>query len=87
MNYYNCHRAERDRQEIESDETLTPQASAPPGAALRHGIHRYPKIEEITITKIDGGWEMSTDYESEVPFMGNLYMVVDFTTAVPILNN
>jgi hypothetical protein len=43
-----------------------------------------PTPKEIIVTKDDTGWVMTADYESTVPYFGNLYLTMVFKTTVPI---
>ncbi len=36
------------------------------------------------IAKGENGWEMTADYEPTVPFMGNLYLTMQFKKTVVI---
>jgi hypothetical protein len=41
-------------------------------------------IKEIDIAKVEGGWDITADYESTVPMFGNLYLLMDFNTTAKI---
>ena len=89
MNYYKVKTALAETaKKLEADESLNPQSIR--GALERRfdtGYIDRPTADEIEISKVEGGWEMSTDFESEVPFIGNLYLVVDFSTTSKIETN
>ena len=89
MNYYKLKTAMIETaKKLEADESLNPQS-------IRRALERRfdtgyidkPTADEIEISKVEGGWEMSTDFESEVPFIGNVYLVVDFSTTAKISTN
>ena len=44
------------------------------------------KAENVKIERIDGGWDMSVDYEVRKPMMGNLDVVGKFATSTKLTN-
>lgn len=86
MNYYKVMTALKETaSKLKSDETLTPQTIF---FALDRrfdtGYIDSPTAKEITIVKGENGWEMTADYESNVPFIGNLSLTMDFNNTVVI---
>ena len=86
MNYYKVVTALNETAtKLKSDETLSPQT-------IRSSIERRfdtgyidrPTPAEIEIKKGERGWEMTADYEPTVPFMGNLYLTMQFKKTVVI---
>ena len=73
---------------LESDETLTP-------ASIRSALQKRfdtsyveaVKSSEVEISKVEGGWEMTAEYESAVDLFGNLSMLMDFSKTVTISPN
>ena len=70
---------------LKSDETLGVQT-------IRSAIEKRfdtgyvdnPKAADIAITKVDGGWQMTADYEVTTPMFGNLYLLMTFKKSVVI---
>jgi Domain of unknown function (DUF4845) len=86
LNYYKVMTALKETAtKLKSDETLTAKS-------IYYAIEKRfdtgyidsPKPEEIEITKGENGWEMTADYEPTVPFMGNLYLTMQFNKTVVI---
>ena len=73
---------------LQSDETLNPQKIR---SALERrfdtGYIENPKPSDLDITKGEGGWDVSSEYETTVPMFGNLYLLMDFTETVHIATN
>ena len=44
------------------------------------------KPENVSLERIDGGWEMSVDYEVRKPLMGNLDVVGMFQASERLTN-
>lgn len=89
FNYYKVVTAMKETAKaLESDETLSPQS-------IRDAIEKRfdtgyvdnPKPADIEVAKVDGGWDMTAAYESEVPMFGNLFLLVDFNKTVKIETN
>jgi hypothetical protein len=86
LNYYKVLTALNETaSKLKSDETLSAQT-------IKFAIDRRfdtgyidnPKPDEIIIAKGENGWEMTADYEPTVPFMGNLYLTMQFKKTVVI---
>jgi len=44
----------------------------------------YPKRQDFQISKIDGGFRVSVDYEDSVPYIANLSLTATFDNSVEI---
>ena len=44
----------------------------------------FPKRQDFVITKTDGGFLVSVDYEDSVPFIANISLVASFSNSVEI---
>src|SRR5689334_9118806 len=65
--------------ELESDETLTPQSIRfALDKRFDTGYISNISAKDIEVTKIEGGWQMTADYESEVPLFANLSLTMAF---------
>ncbi|HUQ09529.1 MAG TPA: DUF4845 domain-containing protein [Steroidobacteraceae bacterium] len=88
FNYYKLRTAmEETATKLRSDETLTPKT-------IRSALDRRfntgyidMKSSDLEVTKVDGGWQMAADYESEVKLFGNLYLTMAFDHTTIIANN
>lgn len=69
------------------------QGQRPTVEQLRRGIERRFDIEDvrslsandIKITKIEGGYELRATYDGRVSYLGNLFLVAEFDTAVEVM--
>ncbi len=60
---------------------------------LRYAIERHFDINsvrtlsarDIKITRVEGGFEMRATYDGRTSYIGNLYLVAEFDTAVEVL--
>jgi hypothetical protein len=86
LNYYKVLTALKETAtKLKSDGALTQ-------VSIRSAIGRHfdtgyidsPTAKEIVITKADGGWTMTADYETTVPMFGNLYITLVFNKSVEI---
>jgi hypothetical protein len=71
---------------LKSDETLTPHIVRS-ALDLRFNTDYVDALtpKEIEVTKnAEGGWSMSANYEKEVEFLGNLYLLLLFDEEVVI---
>ena len=89
LNHYKVVQALKETaKQLESDETLTPKT-------IRSAIEKRfdtgyvdnPKASELEIVKAEGGWDVTSDYETTVPMFGNLFLLMDFVTTVHIPSN
>jgi hypothetical protein len=89
LNYYKVVTAMKETaKQLEANEALTPQSiRSSLEKRFDTGYIDEPNVKDIVISKIDGGWEMKAEYETMVPLFGNLYLLADFTTAVPVSTN
>jgi Domain of unknown function (DUF4845) len=73
---------------LQSDETVNPQKiRAALGRRFDTGYVDSQKPEDLEITKSEGGWDVSAEYEVTVPLFGNLYLLMDFNETVQIVTN
>jgi hypothetical protein len=89
FNYYKLRTAmDETAKKLESDETLTPQT-------IRFALEKRfdtgyidnVDAQDIEVTKVEGGWQMAADYESEVKLFGNLFLTMAFEhTATTVTN-
>lgn len=86
FNYYKLRTAMNETAtQLESDETLTPQT-------IRFALDKrfdtgYVDVlaaKDIDVSKIEGGWSMTAEYESEVALFGNVYLTLAFEHTAPI---
>jgi len=86
LNYYKVLTAMKETaSKLKSDGALSP-------ASIRSSLQRrfdtgyidYPATKDIVVTKGDGVWTMTADYESTVPMFGNLYITLVFNKSVKI---
>jgi hypothetical protein len=80
MNYYKVLTAMKETAtQLKSDETLSPQ-TIQSALAKRFDIGYIdePPVEQIKISKAEGGWSMTADYEKTVPMFGNLFITMAF---------
>jgi hypothetical protein len=86
FNFYKVTTALKDTaKQLESDETLNPRnIMFAIDKRFDTGYIDNPKASEIEITKVDGGWDMTADYEVEAPLFGNMFMLVQFNKTVKI---
>ena len=89
FNYYKVVTAMKESSKaLEADETLAPRTiRAALEARFDTGYVDNPTANEIEIIKVDGGWQMTAAYESQVPLFGNLYLLIDFNKSVKIESN
>jgi hypothetical protein len=88
FNYYKLRTAmEETATKLKSDETLSPKT-------IRSALERRfntgyidMKASELEITKVENGWQMAADYDSEVKLFGNLYLTMAFEHTTLITNN
>jgi hypothetical protein len=89
FNYYKLVTAMKETaKKLEATEALSPQQIK--GALEKRFDTGYiddPDISEIEISKTEGGWEIKAEYENTVPMFGNLYLLMDFNTAVLVPTN
>ncbi len=60
---------------------------------IRYAIERRFDIESVTsltardiqITRIEGGFEMRATYDGRTSYLGNLFLVAEFDTAVEVM--
>jgi hypothetical protein len=86
MNYYKVVTAMKETAtQLKSDEALSPQ-SIQSSLVKRFdvGYIEEPHVEDIKITKGDGSWTMTADYEKTVPMFGNLFITMAFNKSVVI---
>lgn len=73
---------------LQSDETINPQKIR---SALERrfdtGYIDNPKPSDLEVSKSEGGWDVSAEYETTVPMFGNLYLLIDFSETVHIDTN
>ena len=70
---------------LESDETLTPQN-------IRYALDKrfdtgyidHIQGKDIDVARVDGGWNVTADYDSEVPLFGNMFLLLAFEKTVKI---
>lgn len=89
FDYYKLRTAmDETAKKLEADEALTPLAIRSALAQrFSAGYIDNLKSSDIEVTKIDGGWQMTADYESEVKLFGNMYLTMDFQhTSTSITN-
>jgi hypothetical protein len=70
---------------LKSDETLSPQSIR--GALDLRFDTDYVDVlasKDIGVAKTDEGWTMTAEYEDEVEFFGNLFLLLKFNDAVVI---
>jgi len=86
LNYYKVLTAMKETAtKLKSDGALSP-------ASIRSALQRrydtgyidFPATKDIVVTKVDGVWIMTAEYESTVPMFGNLYITLAFNKSVPI---
>lgn len=87
LNYYKVIQALKETSTaLKSDEVLTQ-------TAIRKSLERRfdvgyiekPTINDVRIFKnATGTWEVETDYEEVVPMFGNLYLLMQFKSSVPV---
>jgi hypothetical protein len=86
LEYYKISQAMRETAKaLESDEKVTPQAIR--GALQKRFDTGYVdsiKSKDIEVTKAEGGWDMTAEYESTVPLFGNLFLTVEFDSTVTV---
>jgi hypothetical protein len=89
MDYYKVVTAMKETASaLESDETLSPQS-------IRSSLQKRfdtsyvenVKSSEVVISKIEGGWEMTAEYEAQADLFGNLSILLDFSKTVAITPN
>ncbi len=76
---------------MESISKETPAADTTPDK-IRFGLNRHWNIEDIKsldykdieIRKVGSTYEMTAEYRAEVPFIGNVSLVVDFAKIVTV---
>ena len=60
---------------------------------IRYAIERHFDIESVTsltardiqITRVEGGFEMRATYDGRTSYLGNLFLVAEFDTAVEVM--
>lgn len=70
---------------LKSDDTLSPQTVR--NALDLHFDTEYVDVltaKDIDVTKTGEGWVMEALYDKEIPFFGDLYLVLKFDETVPI---
>jgi hypothetical protein len=86
MNYYKVVQALKETaNKLASDETVTAQTIR--GALERRfdtGYIDRPTVDEIVIEKGDAGWNVTAEYESVAPLMGNMSLLMEFKNTVVI---
>ena len=86
MNYYKVVTAMKETAtQLKSDEALNSQSIQ--SALVKRfdiGYIEQPPVEEIKISKGDGNWTMTADYEKTVPMFGNLFITMAFNKSVVI---
>jgi len=74
--------------ELEADETLSPQKIRfALDKRFDTGYVNVVSAKDIDVTKVDGGWQMTAEYESEVKLFGNLYLTMAFEHTATTLTN
>jgi hypothetical protein len=64
---------------LEADETLTPLSiRSALSKRFSAGYIDGLKSSDIEVTKIEGGWQMTASYVSEVKLFGNMNLTMDF---------
>ena len=86
MNYYKVQMAMKETAtQLKTDDALSSTAITKAlGRRFDTGYIDSPKAKEIVVTKADGGWTMTADYEKTVPMFGNLYITMVFNKTVVI---
>lgn len=86
MNYYKVSQALKETAvQLKSDEALTVQS-------IRSAVERrfdtgyidQPTVDELEIKKVEGGWQVTAEYEAIAPMMGNLSLLMEFKSSVVI---
>jgi hypothetical protein len=86
LNYYKVLTALKETaSQLKGNEVMSPTAIH--GALEKRfdtGYVDEPRAKEIIVTKIDGGWSMTADYEKTVPMFGNLHLLLVFKKTVDL---
>ena len=90
--YYNFYKLSSAMSEtattLASDETLSPQTIR---FALEKrfdtGYISHIQASDIEVARVEGGWNMTADYDAEVPMFGNLYLLIAFEKTAKIETN
>ena len=85
LNYYKVVTALKETAtQLKANEVLSPDAIR--GAVEKRfdtGYVDEPKAKDLIVSKADGVWTVTADYEKTVPMFGNLHLLMVFkTTAV-----
>ena len=87
LNYYKVVQAMKSTaNDLKSDEVLMPTTITKSlGRRFDVGYVEKPQVKDIRVFKnATGKWEIEADYEEVVPLFGNLYLLMQFKTSVPI---
>jgi hypothetical protein len=89
FNYYKVVTAMKETaKKLEADESVSPASiKTALGRRFDTGYVYEPSVNDIKISKVEGGWDMNVEYESSVPMFGNLYLLMDFNTSVLVATN
>jgi hypothetical protein len=71
--------------DLKSDEALTQQSIR--GALQKRFDTSYvdtTTAKEIGVARVDASWEMTAEYDEEVPLFGNLFLLLKFNEVVTV---
>ena len=87
LNYYKVVQAlKATATDLKDDEVLMPNTiQSSISSRFNVGYVEKPTAKEIRVFKNAAGkWEMEADYEEVAPMFGNLYLLMEFKSSVPI---
>jgi hypothetical protein len=71
--------------DLKSDETVTPQAIR--SALQRRFDTSYvdsTNADQILVAKVDANWQMTAEYDEEVPLFGDMFLLLKFHEVVTV---
>jgi hypothetical protein len=89
LEYYKIDQAMKETaKQLETDEKVTPNLIR---AALQKrfdtGYVDTMKAKDIEVVKAEGGYDMTAEYDSTVPLFGNIFLTMEFVSAVTVLSD